>query len=128
MSADVHEFPKRVVKTRGGGGDGPLEPTLVQRVAALERKIDRIEAKLERHDDAFRRIEEALKALADDNREFRRQLADLTAKVANVEGRILGIDGRLSQIPTTWQIVAILATLLIGIAGLIFTASRVLHP
>jgi hypothetical protein len=109
VSADVHEFPRRAVTTSGGGG-GPYDPTLDQRVAILEKKIDRIEVKLEKHDEAFRRIEDALKALI-----------DIREKVAH-------IDGRLNNIPTFWQTFSLMAMLLIGIAGLIFTASRFLHP
>ena len=125
MSADVHEWPGRKI---GTGDGGPSGPTLEQRVTVLEQrveriewKIDRIEDKLERHDEAFRRIEDALKSLAADNRDFLRSQTDLREKVAH-------IDGRLENIPTFWQTLALQATLLLGIAGLIFTSSRFLHP
>jgi hypothetical protein len=106
-----------VIRFAGGGGDGPEDPMLERRVAALESavgeirgSVSRIENKLERHDEALRRIEDALKVLS-----------DLREKVAH-------IDGRLANIPTFWQTIALMATFLIGIAGLIFTASRFLHP
>lgn len=72
--------------------------------------MERVEAKLERHDDALRRIEDALKLLVD------------------VREKVAHIDGGLANVPTFWQTLALIATLLIGIAGIIFTASRFLHP
>jgi len=90
---------------------------LEQRIAVLEAAVGdirtsgvRVEAKLERHDEALRRIEEALKVLTD------------------VREKVAHIDGRLANIPTFWQTIALITTLLIGIAGLIFTASRLFHP
>jgi hypothetical protein len=52
----------------------------------------------------------------------------LNSKVAGLDGRMAGIEGRLSQIPNVWQTIALLATLLIGLSGIVFTASRFLHP
>jgi hypothetical protein len=76
-----------------------------------------------------------LKHLAEDNRETRKKLFDLGVKfaglegrMAGLEGRMAGIEGRLSQIPTVSQSIAILATLLIGMSGVLFTASRLFHP
>jgi septal ring factor EnvC (AmiA/AmiB activator) len=92
-----------------------------QRVASLERSVERLDFKVDRIDEALKRIEEALKALADDNKSFSISLAGIRENVAH-------IDGRLANIPTFWQTLALIATLLIGIAGLIFTASRFLHP
>ena len=126
MSAEVIEWSKRTFDT--GGGDGPRGPVIEARVAVLEEKVgrielklDRVESKLDRHDEAFRRVEDALKSLAEDNKRFSTSLADLREKVAH-------IDGRLANIPTFWQTLSLMAMLLIGIAGIIFTASRFLHP
>jgi chromosome segregation ATPase len=122
VSAGIHEWPGRKI---GTGDGGPSGPTLEERVTVLEqrveRKIDRIESKLDRHDEAFRRIEDALKSLALDHKDFVKSQMDLREKVAH-------IDGRLANIPTFWQTLALQATLLLGIAGLIFTSSRLLHP
>jgi hypothetical protein len=114
MSAEVHDFPSRVLKTTGGG---PEDPMIEQRVANLEATVGdirtsgaRIEAKLERHEEALRRIEDALKVLVD------------------VREKVAHIDGRLANIPTFWQTLALMATLLIGLSGIIFSASRFLHP
>ena len=111
-------------ETRGGGPGGPDGSDLARRVVALEVKIDRI-------DGALARLEPAVREIAVDNR---KQFVDLLsrigaveARLAGVEGQMEGVKGRLALVPTTWQIIAILATLLIGIAGIIFTASRFLH-
>jgi chromosome segregation ATPase len=125
VSAGIHEWPGRKIGTGDGGPSGPtLEERVTapeQRVERIDRKIDRIESKLDRHDEAFRRIEDALKSLALDHKDFVKSQMDLREKVAH-------IDGRLANIPTFWQTLALQATLLLGIAGLIFTSSRLLHP
>jgi hypothetical protein len=99
VSAGIHEWPGRRI---GTGDGGPSGPTLEERVTVLEqrveRKIDRIESKLDRHDEAFRRIEDALKSPALNHKDFVKSQMDLQA------------------------------TLLVRIAGLIFTSSRFLHP
>lgn len=59
------------------------------------------------------------------------QQADLTkvqADIGEIKGRLAGIEGRFSQIPTIWGMLGIIATLLIGLAGLMFTAGKFLHP
>ena len=115
---DVSVMPSGKRQT---GGGGPEDPMLELRVAALETAVAQIESKVDRISDALRRIEDALKALADASRALVQQNADLAAKVAH-------IDGRVSNIPTTWQTIAILSSLLIGISAIVFTASRFLHP
>ena len=116
MTSNVEHVVFAKGASRGGPG-GPEDPGVQHRVARLETAVDevktsniRIEAKLERSDEALRRIEDALKVLV-----------DLREKVAH-------IDGRLNNIPTFWQTFSLMAMLLLGIAGLIFTASRFLHP
>jgi chromosome segregation ATPase len=101
---------------------------LERRVAALEIEVRetgaavvRVENKIDGHDEALRRIEEALRYLAEDNKNFSKIVTELRGKVAH-------IDGRLANIPTVWQTIAILASLLVGLSGIIFTASRFLHP
>ena len=108
-------------KGQGSSGGGPNDPELELRVSLLELKFSQIA-------DTLQRIESALKELSTDNREFRNQLMDLSIKLAGVEGRITGIEGRLSGIPSTWHIVAILATLLFGVSGIVFAASKFYHP
>jgi hypothetical protein len=92
-------------------------------VAVQEAKmlIVRIENKIDRHDEAFRRVEDALRSLAEDNKRFSKSDSELREKAAH-------IDGRLANIPTFWQTITLIATLLLSIAGLIFTASRFFHP
>jgi uncharacterized coiled-coil protein SlyX len=101
----------------GGGPHGPEDPMLETRVAALEIKVGGIETKIDRIEISLNRIEETLKMLADKSEAMQKSINDLREKVAH-------IDGRLANVPTSWQIVGIL----LGIAAIIFTASRFLHP
>jgi hypothetical protein len=96
-----------------GGAGGPEDPMLEQRVARLEQILERLEPK----------ITEIFLTGAKQT-----DVQRLQVDLARIEGRVMGIDGRLASIPTTWQVVAILATLLIGLSTIIFTASKWLHP
>jgi len=100
---------------------------LENRVSRLEKILASLEPK----------ISELLLTCAkkDDLQKLQLELAKMEGRMSGIEGRISGIDGRfsgiegrLSMIPTTWQIVAILATLLIGLSGIIFATSKFLHP
>jgi hypothetical protein len=99
---------------RSSGPGGPEDSMLEQRVAALETRVGRIDA-------ALLRLEPAIRNIAG-------RLSDLKAKVADLDGRMAGIEGRLSQIPNVRQTMAISATLLIGMSGVFFAASRFFHP
>jgi hypothetical protein len=96
------------------GGDGPEDLMLEQRVARLEQILASLEPK----------ITEILLtgAKTDDPQKAQVDLARIEGRISGIEGRIVGIDGRLSLIPTTWQIIAILASLLIGVSGIVLTA------
>ena len=57
--------------------------------------------------------------------------ADLTrvqADIGEVKGRLTGIEGRFTQIPTIWHLFVFIVTVLVGMAGLMFTAGKFLHP
>jgi hypothetical protein len=106
---------------KGSGGSGPEDPMLENRVARLEEQSERIERILqdmaprivELHSriatrDDLNRVEASLKA---DN-------ARLDSRASHIEGRLDGIEKRFDQIPTVWGLLGILATLIIGITGL----------
>jgi len=82
-------------------------------LASLEPKITEILLTCAKKDDALKLYMEA---------------ADIKGRVQAIDGRLAGIEGRFAYIPTTWQMIGILGTLLIGISGVVFTASRFLHP
>jgi hypothetical protein len=113
---NVLKFPDK-----GGGGDGPEDPMLEQRVVALEARLDKLDVKVDRIEAAVLRLEPLL-------RDISTRLTDLSVKVASIEGRMSGLEGRFSQIPTTWQIIAIFATFLIGLTGLLFASAKFFHP
>ncbi|MGX9984549.1 hypothetical protein [Methylobacterium fujisawaense] len=51
--------------------------------------------------------------------------ASMAAGHGELSEKIGRVDGRTSSIPTTWQTVAIIAALLVGIAGVSFTVSKI---
>jgi len=89
---------------RAGGG-GPEDPMLERRVEALESDVRDVKAILSRLEAGFARVEEKLSHVA------------LSSEIARLEGR-------LSQIPSTWQIVGILAALLFGIASVVYATTN----
>ncbi len=55
-------------------------------------------------------------------------LIKVQSDIAEMKGRLTGVEGRFTQVPTIWGMLGIVATLLIGIAGLMFTAGKFFHP
>jgi hypothetical protein len=128
---------------RGGAanGGGPEDPMLEQRVGRLEEKVDRIEAVVTRIDGMVTRIlETGAKQSADileikatgakqaDLNKVQLDIAEMKGRLSGIEGRIGSVEGRFNQVPTIWGMLGIVATLLIGIAGLMFTAGKLFHP
>ena len=120
--AEIHEFP---VKQSGGGG--LVDPALPQRVAQLEKDMSRIFAILDRLEPRIVELH-ARSATQADVFAVKTDVAAVKADVARVDGRLDGIDKRFAMIPTTWQTISIIAMLLLGISGIIFTAGRFLRP
>jgi hypothetical protein len=56
------------------------------------------------------------------------KLGAIDGRLSGIEGRIGSVEGRFNQVPTIWGMLGIVATLLIGMAGLIFTAGKFFHP
>lgn len=54
--------------------------------------------------------------------------AALASGYGDLNGKIEKVDGRLSNIPTTWQTIAIIVAMLVGIAGVSFTISGLREP
>lgn len=102
------------------GGSGPEDPMLEPRVEKLEQDVGRITVILERLEP---RIIELHARSASQT-----ELSALRADFARLDGKIDGIDKRLANIPNTWQVISILAALLIGIAGIVFAAGKFLKP
>ncbi len=107
---------------------------LEQRVGKLEEKVDRIEAAVIRIDGMVTRILETGAKQSADITEIKATGAKQTdlnmvqLDTAEMKGRLSGIEGRFNQVPTIWGMLGVVATLLIGIAGLMFTAGKFFHP
>jgi len=56
------------------------------------------------------------------------RLGAIDGRLSGIEGRITTTEGRFNQVPTIWGMLGVIATLLIGLAGLMFTAGKFLHP
>lgn len=85
---------------------------LERRVDALEGDMRDVKASLARLEVGFARMEERLSHMA------------TTADVENLRGSIGEVKGRLSQIPSTWQIIGILAALLFGVASVVYATTN----
>lgn len=90
------------------------------RVERLERDLGRVTAILERLEPKIVELHAKSATLA--------EVGALRSDVARLDGRIDGLDKRLANIPNTWQVIAILSTLLIGVAGIVFAAARFMKP
>ena len=91
----------------GDDGSGPEDPMLEQRDDKLEQRMDRMEGALPRIELIVTELKEGTSHLA-------------------TASDLVEIKGRLNSLPTTWQTIAILATLPIGIASLVFATTNFL--
>jgi hypothetical protein len=87
---------------------------LERRVEALENDVRDMKSSLSRLEVGFARMEEKLAHLA------------TGADIANIRESVARVEGRLSQIPSTWQIVGILAALLFGVASVVYATNTFL--
>jgi hypothetical protein len=102
-----------------GGGSGPEDPMIEQRVARLETKIENIEGMLVALQPKLVEMIAEVKALPKAS-----DFASLRADVGRIDGRIDQMDKRLGMIPNTWQIIGIL----IALGGLLFAARYFWSP
>ncbi len=112
--SNVFEFPNQPFHT--GGGSGPEDPTMEQRVSALEARSERIESSLQRLEVTIAKIDGTLSQMPKAS-----DLAAIRTEVAEVKGRI-------SNLPTTWQLVIFAIGLPIATSGLVFAISRFIKP
>ena len=103
----------------------------------LEARVERLEQRLERVEAILVRLEPKITDIAIELKQVPKfsDFARLQADVGEIRGRLDGVDkrlggveGRFSQVPTIWGMLGILATLMLGMAGLIFTAGKLLKP
>ena len=86
---------------------------LEQRVARLEEILVRREPRI---------VEIALTGAKQSD------LQAMRIDVAEIKGRLTGLEDRFGSLPTTWQMVSIIATMLVGIAGIVFVAGSYFSP
>ena len=85
----------------------------------LEKRVEALETQGKRIEDALHRIEVRLAESVKQS-----DFTNISREVGELKGLISGLEKRFSAIPTTWQIIAILATLMIGLFGLFYTANN----
>jgi len=107
----------------GGGTSDGMEP----RVKALEAGMEKVLGKLD----------EISKSIADGRLDTEKRFGALEVRLATIEGKLdtkasaaslERIDGQIKSIPTTWQTIAILVSLLGGITAIAFAISKLMHP
>lgn len=118
-----------------------------QRVGKLEEKVDRIEVILTRLEPKIAEVLQtcakqsdlhklqldvvelkATSAKQTDLTKVQADIAEMKGRLSGIEGRIGSVEGRFNQIPTIWHLFVFNVTLLVGMAGLIYTAGKSLHP
>ena len=87
---------------------------LERRVDTLEADMKEMKASLSRLETGFARMEERLSHVA------------TVSDIAAVRESVARLDGKLTLIPTTWQIIGILAALLFGVASLVYATNNFL--
>jgi len=110
-------------------GGGPEDPMLEARIEALEKRMDRFEQKLDRVEEALQSLKIALVEISTNLRlcATKSELSDLQKDLGKIREDGAYVRGRLENIPTFWQMLALISALLIGIAGIAFTAGKFLH-
>ncbi len=86
-----------------GGGGGPHDPGMEQRVIRLEEQFVRIEALLLRIDDRVNRLDERLRHL---------------------EIEVAGLQGVITNLPSTWAMLTMMLGGQIALAGILVGALR----
>ena len=94
MTDNVHEFPHG--GRRDGGGGGPEDPMLEQRVAHLEEDV----------------------------RDIRRSMSEMNDRMGRMEIGIAKIQARIEMLPTIWTfVVALIATVFTAVGVVIAVIS-----
>lgn len=112
------------------GGGGGTSDGMEQRIAALEKGFEKLDGKLDRliESVATGRLENEKRFGAIDARltgiEAKLDAKAARADLAPIEAKLSGLEGRVAGIPTTWQTIAIVAALLVGIAGVSFSVAK----
>jgi hypothetical protein len=89
------------------------------RLKVLEARSERLETGFQRMEVGFARLEEKLSHVASRD--------DLSRVEARLLSEVAEIRGKVANLPTTWNIIAILAALLFGIAGLVYATDNFLE-
>lgn len=103
--SNIIDFPGEGVSGRGGrgGGGGPIDPTLASRVERLENRMERVEAGIAE----LRQILIDVRANVL-NTAQRQDVSDVRAECGSIKSEITYVKGRLENLPSTWQVVAMI--------------------
>jgi hypothetical protein len=95
-----------------GGGTGPKEPDLENRVRSLEAKADSIEKRLS-----------SIELLLADIKGQLTQMPKM-GDIAVIRVDVARLDGKVSNLPTTWTLIAFAVGSCLASAGLAFAIAR----
>ena len=103
---------------------------LEARVERLERDVGDIRTKVDRIETTLQRLEILLNDVRANlmNCATKQDIANHQNDIAKIREDGAYVRGRLENIPTFWQIFALISAMLIGIAGITFTAGKFFHP
>lgn len=105
-------FPNE--RGRGGGG-GPEDPGLEERVKALEAKLDRIADRQQAMQTLLVEIRAHLL-----NTATRSDVVDLRSETAAAKADLSYIKGRVEGLPSTWQmIIAVMGSWAVGVGAVV---------
>lgn len=121
-------------KTLSGGDGGGTSGDMERRLSTLEKGMEKVIGKLDDIQssigsarlDAERRFGSIDSRLLVIETKLDSKLA--TTDLTPIEARIGTLDGKVSNIPTVWQTLAIMAGLMVGVGSLAFTLAKLARP
>lgn len=93
-----------------GGGDGPEDPMLEQRVARLESVVSEIKDLLQAQRQDITEIKIALGRIEGKFEKVSGQFEKVDGRFAGLDGRLSGLDARIAGLPSTWTMLGIVFT------------------
>lgn len=120
---DARSSKRDSAPAMAGGSDGGGTSDMERRVAVLEKTFEKIDDKLNA----------IVKSVADSRIENERRFGTIDARLVAIEKTLESkastadfreLSGKVSSIPNTWQTLAIMGGLLVGVGGLAFTIAK----
>lgn len=105
----------------GGGSGGPHDPGMEARVAALEADMRDVKDILARMEPLLRSIDERLGRLET-------RVGAVEVQVRKIENDFARLEGRVSQLPTTWTLLAAIVATIMTVFGSSLALPRFAGP